>query len=91
MGLGSITLRDTIYVSQATNYPPLPPSWAVNPADYLNTGEINAEVIVDLDTMNSGYLGAFVRDSCRGIAESILSPPTGDYIFSLINKKSGHI
>lgn len=83
-GCAPFLMYDTIYVSQASGYPPLPSGWAVNPADFANSGQITAGVILDLDTVHNGYLGAFVGEECRGYIESTYFPPSDHYVFDLL-------
>lgn len=68
--------------------------WSVNPAGFANSGQIEAVVVLDGLEVDSGYLGAFVGDECRGVIEGDLFPPTGKTIFSLLiysNESSGEL
>ena len=63
---------------------PLPEGWQIDPGDFLYTGNITAQVILDTDTVASGYLGAFSGTGCRGIATVTYHPDSGWYFFELM-------
>ena len=55
--------------------------WTVNPNKYPNSGEVVAIVYLGPDLVTNGTLGAFVGDTCRGLADGIVFPPTGKTVF----------
>ncbi|MFZ5940839.1 MAG: M6 family metalloprotease domain-containing protein [Bacteroidota bacterium] len=66
-----------------TNYDALPDEWTIDPLTFTQFGLITAQVIIGTDTMNSGYLSAFVNGECRGIAPVTYHTETNDYLFEL--------
>jgi hypothetical protein len=66
----------------------------VNPAGFAYNGQVTLQVYVDNLPVESGYLGAFVDDECRGIIGASYFPPQQHYVFELIcysNEATGEI
>jgi gliding motility-associated-like protein len=58
--------------------------WSFNPADYSNTGEVDAIVLRGTTEVTTGTLGVFVGATCRGYVNGAFFPPTGKTVFTLI-------
>jgi hypothetical protein len=68
--------------------------WTVNPADYSYNGEVTAIILHGTDEVNTGTLGVFVGETCRGFADGKFFPPTGKTVFTVVcfsNQASGEI
>jgi len=61
------------------NVIPLPSGWNINPSDFTYNGQITAKVLVNGTAVQSGFLGAFVGEECRGIAEATYYLPDNYY------------
>lgn len=89
---GEFSVQDvaTIVVLAAVAQPP----WNVTPASFEYSGEIDAVVLVNGVEVNTGVLGVFVGNECRGVAGGAYFAPTGKTVFSLLaysNTSSGDI
>ncbi len=57
--------------------------WTVDPADYEYDGEVNAIVLLGINEITTGTVGAFVGSTCRGYADGIFWESNGKTIFSI--------
>lgn len=68
--------------------------WTLVQSNFEFSGEIAAVVVLDGTEVSSGYLGAFVGDECRGIAEGMYFGPIEKTIFNLMcysNQGTGEV
>ena len=60
-----------------------PDGWKVNPEDFIYSGRVTAQVLINGKPVESGFLAAFASEECRGIAKPVYYAPSGQYIFEL--------
>ena len=75
--------RMTLGLEEAKVLPVTISSWVVNPRDY----EFNATMTISIDSQedfDGDYIGVFVGDQCRGIAERMEFIIDGSYNYSVM-------
>lgn len=62
-----------------------PTDWTINPSSFGYDGEITAQVLINDKIADSpdGILAAFVGAECRGVKETGLTSPNGEYVYIL--------
>jgi hypothetical protein len=69
-----------------------PPNWSVTPAQFQYSMDVNAKVVLDGTTVNSGAnkVGAFVGGQCRGVGTPTMLNGQAFYFFTIFsNQTSG--
>ena len=54
--------------------------WTIDPAKYEYDGEVNAIVLRGSVELDTGFIGAFVGSTCRGLDTIVFNPITGNTI-----------